>query len=93
MLDLLRSDAPIKAAVSLPTLEDWVESEGMDPDMWSEAELLAEYKAAFGLDNADALEAADGLKDPAAERVKALNYLETVLATTPSAAEPAGGLV
>ncbi len=87
LLDLLRSDAAIKPAVALPTLEDWVESEDMDPDMWSEAELLAEYKAAFGLDNADALEAADGLKDPAAERVKALNYLETVLATTPSAAD------
>jgi site-specific recombinase XerD len=84
LLDLLRSDSCVKAAVALPTLEDWVESEGMDPDMWSEADLLVEYKAAFGLDNADAQEAADGLKDPAAERVRALNFLETVLAVTPA---------
>ena len=84
LLDLLRSNAPIKAAVALPSLEDWAQGEGMDPDGWSEAELLAEYKAAFGLDNADALEAAHGLKDPAAERVKALNFLETVLSVTPA---------
>ena len=87
LLDLLRSNAPTKAAIALPTLQDWVESEGVDPDMWSEVELLAEYKAAFGLDNVHAHEAAQGLKDPAAQRVKALNFLETVLATTPSGAD------
>jgi site-specific recombinase XerD len=87
LLDLLRSDASVKPTVSLPTLEDWFESEGMDPDAWSEAELIAEYKAAFGLDNADAQDAADGLKDPVAERVRALNYLETILAVSPSATD------
>lgn len=87
LLDLLRSDASVKPAVDLPTLEDWVESEGMDPDAWSEAELIVEYKAAHGLDNEDAIAAADGLKDPVAERVRALNYLETVLAVTPSATD------
>jgi site-specific recombinase XerD len=59
----------------------------MDPDGWSEADLLVEYKAAFGLDNADAIEAAVGLKDPVGERVKSLNYLETVLATKASATD------
>src|SRR5674476_830622 len=44
LLDLLRSNAPVKAAVSLPTLEEWVETEGMDADAWSEADLVAEYK-------------------------------------------------
>lgn len=87
LLDLLRSDAPVKAALSLPALQDWVDSEGMDPDAWSEAELIAEYKAAFGLDNADAIEAAAGLKDPAAERVRALNHLETILSVTPAASD------
>ena len=29
LLDLLRSDAPVPSAVTLPTLEEWVESEGM----------------------------------------------------------------
>jgi site-specific recombinase XerD len=87
LLDLLRSDASVKPAVVLPSLEDWIEAEGMDPDAWSEAELIAEYKAAFGLDNADAIEAAQGIKDPPAQRVKALNYLETLLAVTPSATD------
>jgi site-specific recombinase XerD len=91
LLDLLRSDAAPPKAVALPTLDEWVASEGMDPDGWSEAELLAEYKAAFGLDNADTIEAASELKDPAAERttarIKALNYLETVLSAIPTATD------
>ncbi|HAL40208.1 MAG TPA: hypothetical protein DCP03_19740 [Polaromonas sp.] len=87
LLDLLRSDAPVKAALTLPSLEDWIESEGMDPDAWSEADLIAEYKAAFGLDNADALEAAEGLKDPAQERVRALNHLDNLLSVTPKASD------
>ena len=86
-LELLRSDTAVKPAVSLPTLEDWVESEGMDPDAWSEAELVAEYKAHFGLDNTDALEAAEGLSDPAAERVRALNHLENILSVAPAATD------
>ena len=62
LLDLLRSDAAAKPTVVLPSLEDWVESEGMDSDAWSEADLLVEYKAHFGLDNADALDSASGLE-------------------------------
>lgn len=84
-LDLLRSQAKPVAAVQLPTLEEWVEQEGMDPDMYSEAELMDEYKAAFGLDNADALEAGSHLKDPSAEQVRALNHLESLLAIQPTA--------
>lgn len=83
-LELLRSDALTKPVVVLPTLQDWVESERMDPDAWSEADLIAEYKANFGLDNADAADAADGLRDPVGERVRALNYLETILCVTPA---------
>jgi site-specific recombinase XerD len=87
LLDLLRSDAAPPKSVELPSLDEWVESEGMDPEGWSEAELLAEYKAAFGLDNADAIEAGAGLKDPVGERVRALNYLETILSTIPAATD------
>jgi site-specific recombinase XerD len=87
LLDLLRSDAAPPKAVVLPSLDEWVESEGMDPDGWSEADLLAEYKAHFGLDNADAIEAAEGLKDPVGERVRALNYLETALSVLPAATD------
>jgi site-specific recombinase XerD len=84
-LELLRSQAKVPAIVQLPSLEEWVEREGMDPDMYGEAELLAEYKAAFGLDNADALEAGADHKDPTADRVRALNHLEVLLAVNPSA--------
>lgn len=85
LLDLLRSDATVKPAVVLPSLDEWIQAEGMDPDGWSEADLLAEYKAHFGLDNADAMDAAEGLKDPVGERVRALNFLETVLSVIPAA--------
>ncbi len=87
LLDLLRSDAAPPKAVELPSLDDWIESEGMDPEGWSEAELLAEYKAHFGLDNVDAIEAASEFKDPVGERVRALNYLETVLSVIPTATD------
>ena len=83
-IDLVRSDVAVKPVVSLPTLEDWVESQGMDPDAWSEADLIAEYKAEFGLDNQDAIEAAAGLNDPPAQRVRALNYLESMLSVKPA---------
>jgi hypothetical protein len=70
-LDLQRSDATVKQVPVLPSLDEWIETEGLDPEGWSEADLLAEYKTHFGLDNADAQEAAVGLKDPAGERARA----------------------
>ncbi|MDO8771999.1 MAG: phage integrase family protein [Burkholderiaceae bacterium] len=87
LLDLLRSDVVVKPAVVLPSLEEWVEAEGMDPDAWSEADLVSEYKSAFGLENADALEAASALKDPAAERVRALNHLDNLLSVKPASTD------
>src|SRR5205085_6555249 len=36
-VELLRHDAPAPRAVALPSLDDWVEAEGMDPDMWTQA--------------------------------------------------------
>jgi site-specific recombinase XerD len=84
MLDLLRSGIDAKPAAVLPTLDEWVASEAMDPDFWSEADLQAEYHAHFGLDNGDAQDAAQGLRDPVHERVRALNHLQTLLAVVPS---------
>ena len=84
-VDLLKIDAAPAKAVTLPSLDEWVEAEGMDPDMWSEAELLAEYQAAFGLDNVEAIEAAEGAADLVKERVKALNRLSALLTVAPKA--------
>jgi site-specific recombinase XerD len=83
-VDLLRHEAPAPKAVALPTLDEWVEAEGMDPDMWSEAELLAEYQAAFGLDNPEQLEAAEGQADLVKQRISALNRLSSLLAVMPT---------
>jgi hypothetical protein len=88
LLDLLRSDAAPPKAVALPSLDEWIESEGMDPDGWSEAELLAEYKAHVRSGQCGCHRAAASeFKDPVAERVRALNYLETVLSVMPTATD------
>lgn len=63
ILDLLRSDQAAKPTLKLSTLEEWVESECMDPDVWSEADLIAEHQSTFGLENPDAPAAAEGAKD------------------------------
>ena len=84
-VELLKLDAPAAKAVALPSLDEWVEAEGMDPDMWSQAELLAEYRAAFGLENPEQIEAAEGAADLVKERVKALNRLSALLAVAPKA--------
>ena len=84
-VELLKLDAAPARAVALPSLDEWVAAEGMDPDMWSEAELLAEYQAAHGLDNPEAIEAAEGAADLVKERVRALNRLSALLAMAPKA--------
>lgn len=84
-VELLKIDAPPAKAIALPSLDEWVESEDMDPDMWSQAELLAEYQAAHGLDNVEAIEAAEGEADLVKARVKALNRLSALLAVAPKA--------
>lgn len=85
-VELLKLEAA-PAAASLPTLDEWVASEGMDPDAWTEAELLSEYKAAFGLDDPEALEAAEGAQDLVKERVRALNRISALLAIAPTAGD------
>ncbi|MFG6488309.1 phage integrase family protein [Roseateles sp. BYS78W] len=74
------------AARTLPSLDEWAASEGLDRDFYSEEELLAEYRAAHGLDNLDAARAAEeaGWQDRAGRAVKALNLAEALLARRPS---------
>ena len=84
-VELLKVDAAPAPAVALPSLDEWVDAQGIDPDMWSQAELLAEYRAAHGLDDPAAPAATVGAADLATERVKALNRLSAVLAVAPKA--------
>ena len=82
-IELLQAEAPTPQAKTLPSLDEWLEAEGLQ-DMYSEADALLEYQSAFGLDNPDALEGAAASKDPSAERVKALNILAPLLSVAPS---------
>ncbi len=87
LLNALRSSATAKAARVLPTLDEWLSNEGIDPDVWSEAEAIAEYRAAHGIDNLEAADAAAGLADVARARAHALNHLQTLLAVLPTPAD------
>jgi hypothetical protein len=71
-----------RAAKQLPTLDEWAKAEGLDRDFYSEAELLAEFQAAHGVNNAEAQEA--GWQDEAGSAVKALNLVEQLLAAKPA---------
>ena len=93
-LEALRADAPDARTVALPSLDEWMRAERMDPDAWSEGDALIEYRAAHGIDNLDNLDAVDAddarqpRRDPARARVEALNHLQTLLATQPVACDP-----
>jgi site-specific recombinase XerD len=68
----------------LPTLEQWAAEAGLDPDFYTEAELLAEYRVAHRLDEAPAesieLRATPESSD---DVLKALNHAELLLAAKP----------
>jgi site-specific recombinase XerD len=76
---------PSAGAKQLPTLDEWVEAEGLDRDFFGEAELVDEYNAAHGIDNAEAAEAAQGTgwEDWQGRAVKALNLAEQLIAARP----------
>lgn len=64
---------------SLPSLSDWVAEEGLDPDMYGEAELLALYREHHGLDLPADDPAATPHGQSAQAQVRALNLLEPLL--------------
>lgn len=95
-LQQLARNPPTPATRALPSLEDFAQSQGFDPDQFSEAELLAEYRAFYGLDGPDAADdgpsgtgptiaAADTADPDLRARLRALNQLETLLARQPQA--------
>lgn len=67
---------------ALPSLDDWIASQGLDPEMWGEAELLAEYRAAHGLADAADDDVRPG-PDPVRARVQALNVVAQRVAAAP----------
>jgi site-specific recombinase XerD len=84
------------AGPSLPTLDEFAESQGLDPDHFSQAELLAEYQAFHGLDQAVQRQPAGAMQTGTAPaehrglpaRIHALNQLEALLARAPQPGDP-----
>ncbi len=66
-----------------------MQAENMDPEFFSEAEALAEYRTAHGIDNPDTEAAghAGAGADPVRARVDALNHLQLLLAAQPQAGD------
>ena len=72
-------------ATTLPSLEAWIAercaASGLDPDAFSQAEWLAEYREAFDLDRRPAPQPAAGAAPaPTVDRVRELNELASALA-------------
>lgn len=95
-LRLLAQDGPMPSVGALPSLDDFAQAQGFDPDQFSEAELQAEYQAFYGLDgpgaaddgpagHAPTIASADSADPGVRARLRALNHLETLLACQPQA--------
>ncbi len=78
-LQLLALDPFTPSTAPLPSLQDFAQAQGFDPDQFSEAELLAEYREAYPLDQAPDAAGQGGLR----AQIRALNHLETLLARQP----------
>ena len=89
-LDLKRSLALIArepftpSTAPIPTLDDWVVSEGLDPDFYSEAELLQLYREHYALDTPPEQ---DVVVASINEQVRALNHVANILAKVPSSTD------
>lgn len=72
-------------SVALPSLEEFVKAQGLDPDFLSEAELQREYRDHYQIDGLAPPSPAAGRADQA--QVHALHRLETLLARAPKASD------
>lgn len=83
-LGLLAQAPRAPAAVTLPTLDEFIAAQGLDREFYSEAELLQEYRQHHHLDSVPET-AHHGHPDPAETRaqVRALHQLERLLARAP----------
>ncbi|WP_028996690.1 phage integrase family protein [Azohydromonas australica] len=76
--------------VALPDLDEFIDSQGLDREAHSEAELLREYRDFYGLDHVQTLEADErpsGLVREA-DPLRALRRVEALLARRPAPSDP-----
>lgn len=91
-LALLAHPPAGQKVVSLPDLDEFVDSQGLDRELHSEAELLREYREYFGLEH---LPSADRRQDPPGAgrasvqpQIQALRRIELLLARQPAPGDP-----
>lgn len=82
-LALLAREPSTPASATLPSLDDFAQAQGFDPDQFSQAELVAEYQAFYGLGLAQDEPIAP--QRDARAQIRALNHLELLLARQPQA--------
>jgi site-specific recombinase XerD len=78
LLNILSKEPVVVASQVLPSLDEFVQLQGLDPDLYSQAELLEIYQEHY----------ATAETDSSSEHIKALNYLSSVLAVAPFPADP-----
>lgn len=70
------------SATVLPSLDEFIESQGIDRDFYPEAELIEMHQAHYA--SLDEDDSGAGESDRSSEQVKALNFLATILARKPA---------
>ncbi|MDE2434393.1 MAG: hypothetical protein KGN37_16275 [Burkholderiales bacterium] len=82
VLNVLSREPVIQPAKVLPTLDEFISQQGLDPDLYSEAELIELYTDHYG-------ETGEIDEDEhSGEHVKALNQLAMLIAIPPSSSDP-----
>jgi len=87
-LDLLAQAPWAKASTALPSLDEFIDAQGLDREFYSEAELLQEYRDHHHLDTVPESPADGSAAPPTLDQVQALHQVEALLARPPEATDP-----
>lgn len=87
LLDLLAQPPVAKASTALPSLDEFIEAQGLDREFYAEAELLQEYRDHYHLDTRPDTPLDAGAAAPVLDQVQALHQVEALLARPPDATD------
>lgn len=79
-LRLLAQEPFTPSTAPLPSLDDFVDAQGLDPDLYSESELLEIFKEHYGIDHTPPQDQPPRLN----AQIRALNQVSALLAQAPS---------